>query len=178
MELAWVADRLPKERRALAAKAASILRLIDDTIQSVHRIAAGLRPAVSDQLGLAAAIEWQAKDFRRRSGIRCKVSLPADIPVLDQERTTAMFRVCQELLTNVARHAGATRVEIELRVDSGRLALSVEDNGKGIADSLVVGPKTLGFLGMRERLRLVGGGIEIEQGRVSGARVNAFVPLG
>jgi signal transduction histidine kinase len=178
IELKWIAARLPKSPRTLAEKAQSTLQLIDQTIQSVRRIAAGLRPAVNDEAGFAAAMEWAARDFRRRTGIRCKVTLPSELPTLDQEQATALFRVCQELLTNVARHAEATRAEITVRADAAAVSLSVEDNGKGIGKVTLDGPKSLGFLGMRERLRPLGGRLEVDTGRSTGTKVKATLPLG
>src|SRR5439155_11690170 len=109
-------------------KTKSMSGLIDDTIQSVRKIASRLRPGLLDNLGLTAAIGWQAGDFRKRTGIRCKVSVFSDAPVLDRERSTAAFRIFQELLTNVARHASATRIDVTMQVESGALVLTVEDN--------------------------------------------------
>jgi signal transduction histidine kinase len=154
------------------------LSLIDDIIQIVRRIASGLRPTVLDHLGLTAAIEWQTKDFRKRTGIRCEVSMAGEVPILDQERTTAVFRIFQELLTNVARHANATRVEIELRFESDTLILSVNDNGKGIANTSVRSPKSLGLLGMRERILAFGGEMEIAGSRSNGTRAKVSIPFG
>jgi len=172
-----ICNRLPKTQRALRQKAEATLLLIDQTIQSVRRIASGLRPAVSDQLGLAAAVEWQAKEFRKRTGIRCKVVLPAEMPELDQKQATAMFRICQELLTNVARHAEATRTEVTMSADDHALTLTVEDNGKGIGNVRLDGPSSLGFLGMRERIRPLGGRIEVDSARSIGTKVIATLPL-
>jgi len=152
--------------------------LIDDTIQSVRKIASRLRPEVLDQLGLTAAIGWHAADFRKRTGIRCKLVLPSDTPMLDRERSTAAFRIFQELLTNVARHANATRIDVALRVDSGALVLTVEDNGKGIAESAIHDPKSLGLLGMRERVLPFGGAIEVAGVQGKGTKVRVSIPLG
>lgn len=178
MELTWVANRLPQDQKALAGKAESVLSLIDDTIKAVRRIAAGLRPAVLDQLGLAAAIEWQAGEFRKRTGIRCEISLPPDVPVFDQERSIAAFRIYQELLTNAARHANATRIEVEVRIESDTLILSVNDNGKGIDEASVQSPKSLGLLGMRERILPFGGRIEIAGSPNKGTKAKVSIPLG
>ena len=104
----------------------------DTAIQSVQKIATDLRPVVLDSLGLCAAIEWQAQDFQARTGIRCEARLPAEDPPLDRERSTALFRILQESLTNVARHAAASRVEILLRRDAGQITLVIQDNGRGI----------------------------------------------
>ena len=152
--------------------------LIDSTIQSVRKIATRLRPEVLDDLGLAAAIEWQAKDFQKRSGTRCKLNLPSEALALDRERSTAAFRVFQEILTNAARHADATRIDIAMHVDSGSLVLKVEDNGKGIEDSVMFSPKSLGLLGMRERVLPFGGSIDITGVRNQGTKVTVSIPLG
>ncbi len=178
MDLTWVANRLPGDQRALAEKTKSMFGLIDDTIQSVRKIASRLRPEVLDQLGLTAAIGWQAADFRKRTGIRCKLSLLSQTPTLDRERSTAAFRIFQELLTNVARHANATRIDVALRIESGALVLTVEDNGKGIAESAIDDPKSLGLLGMRERVLPFGGSIEIAGARNKGTNVRVSIPLG
>jgi signal transduction histidine kinase len=131
-----------------------------------------------DNLGLTAAIEWHAGDFRKRTGIRCKISAPSETPVLDRERSTAAFRIFQELLTNVARHANATRIDVTMRVDSGALVFTVEDNGKGIAESAINDSKSLGLLGMRERVLPFGGAIEIAGVPDKGTKVKVSIPLG
>jgi signal transduction histidine kinase len=155
-----------------------MFELIDDTIRSVRRIASGLRPEILDEAeGLATAIGWQAKDFQARTGIRCKINLPSEIPALDQERTTAAFRIFQEMLTNVARHAQATRVDIAMTIDSQSLMLEVQDNGKGIGDAAMRGPKSLGLLGMRERAALLGGDFRITGAPGEGTKVTVSIPL-
>jgi signal transduction histidine kinase len=175
--LSGICNRLPKNQRALRQRAETTLVLIDQTIQSVRCIASGLRPSVAEQLGLAAAVEWQVKEFRKRTGIRCKVTLPAEMPEVDQKQATAMFWICQELLTNVARHAEATRAEVTLRCEGQALMLMVEDNGKGIGNAPLDGPDSLGFLGMRERIRPLGGSVEVDRARSSGTKVIAALPL-
>lgn len=177
MDLTWLASRLDEAQKPLAMKAESMFRLIDETVQSVRRIAAGLRPGVLDDVGLPAAIEWQAKDFRMRTGIRCHVALPSNSVELDQDRSTAAFRIFQELLTNVARHAGATRVDVQVWQEANSLMLEVRDNGKGIAVSTLDSPKSLGLLGMHERAQMVGGKIEIMGHQGKGTRAKVSIPL-
>ncbi len=176
MDLAWVTDRLPKQPRTLVTKMKSVFRLIDGTIQSVRRIATGLRPEVLDEAGLAAAVGWQARDFQKRTGIRCRLELPADGIALDRERSTATFRIFQEILTNVARHANATKIDIALQLDGNALTLKVEDNGKGIANTVVDRSQSLGLLGMRERASLFGGKIDIAGTPGQGTRVVVSIP--
>jgi signal transduction histidine kinase len=176
MDLTWLASKLPGDQKPLAEKITSMFRLIDDTIHSIRKIASGLRPEVLDEAGLAAAIGWQAKEFQLRTGIRCKVDLPADSDGLDRERSTAVFRVFQEVLTNVARHANATRIDVRMRMDADTLTLEVLDNGKGIVATAVNSPKSLGLLGMRERVLPFDGTIEINGIRGKGTHVTVSVP--
>ena len=178
MDLTWVAKKLPPDQKTLVAKTESMFNLIDGTIQSVRKISTRLRPEVLDELGLGPAIEWQAREFQKRSGIRCRLSLPGGALALDRERSTAAFRIFQELLTNVARHAGATRIDIAMRVDQDVLVLEVEDNGKGMDDSARFSAKSLGLLGMRERALPFGGSIEIGGAQDRGTRVKVSIPLG
>ena len=149
---------------------------IDRIIQSVRRIASGLRPEVLDEIGLAAAVEWQAREFQRRTGIRCQVTIPSGFTDPDKDRSTAIFRIFQELLTNVARHANATRVKVALD-ESDKLRLSVEDNGRGIKEEQHRGTKSLGLLGLRERVQPFGGSLEIRGVEGKGTRVTVEIPL-
>ena len=130
-----------------------------------------------EQLGLPAAIAWQAEEFQRRSGLRCAVSLPAAAVQLDGSRATAVFRIFQELLTNVARHANATRVDVILRRDAGQLLLSVEDNGRGIDGDAAQSPKSLGLMGVRERVLPFGGRVYVRGVRGKGTVVKVTVPI-
>jgi signal transduction histidine kinase len=143
----------------------------------VRRISSGLRPEVLDEIGLAAALEWQAREFQRRTGIRCHVEVPPSLDDPGQDRSTAVFRIFQELLTNVARHANATRVNAALSDGETALALSVEDNGRGIRNDEIESPRSLGFLGLRERVLAFGGTIDVrgEEGR--GTKVSVSIPI-
>jgi signal transduction histidine kinase len=148
---------------------------IDRIINSVRRIASGLRPEVLDEMGLAAAIEWQAREFQRRTGVRCTVDIEPGFADPDKERSTALFRIFQELLTNVARHANATRVTARLADDDG-LSLDVEDNGRGVRSEELEGNKSLGFLGLRERVLAFGGSIEVRGEEGKGTKVSVSIP--
>jgi signal transduction histidine kinase len=177
MDLTWLAGKLKPDQEALLQKVGGMFGLIDETIHSVRKIASGLRPELLDEAGLAAAIGWQARDFQQRTGIRCIVDVPTESDGLDAERSTALFRVFQEVLTNVARHANATRVDISMRRDDARFTLEVRDNGKGIAPAAVRDPRSLGLLGMRERVLPFDGRIEIGSGiRGKGTRVLVSLP--
>ena len=166
------------EPGALAQRTVAMGQSIDRIINSVRRIASGLRPEVLDEIGLSAALEWQAREFSRRTGIRCTVTLEPGFADPDRERSTALFRIFQELLTNVARHANATRVSVNLaEVDGEALALTVEDNGRGIKEEQFASSKSLGFMGLRERVLAFGGTIDVKGEEGKGTRVSVSVPL-
>ena len=177
MDLTWFARRATVGQRVFEQKLQSMFELIDDTIRAVKRIASGLRSEALDQLGLLAAIGWHARDFQARTGIRCKISLPEEALVLDPERATAVFRICQEMLTNVARHARATKVEVVMELVGGRLELAVRDNGRGIAAEHARSSRSFGLMGMRERALLLGGEIRIEGERGKGTSASLSIPV-
>lgn len=160
MDLSLLSTRMPKEA-AIAQKIASMNAIIDSTLNSVRNVAAQLRPGVLDDLGLIAAIEWQATDFVKRSGIQCALDLGPEELSLGRDQATAVFRILQETLTNVARHARASRVWITLKEQSGELILHIRDNGRGITQEEISSSKSLGLLGMRERALVFGGEVLI-----------------
>jgi len=162
----------------LLEKLRSMANQVDTTIQSVRRIATDLRPGVLDDFGLAAAIEWQAQEFQNRIGIRCKFTSILEDINLDQDGCTAVFRILQEALTNVARHAGATRATISLKEAAGTLTLEVKDNGKGITENDLSKTKSFGLLGMRERASLLGGELHISGIQGTGTTITVRIPLG
>jgi PAS domain S-box-containing protein len=176
MDLVLLTQNLPRNRVKLHQRSASMLKLIDDTIQTVRRIAAGLRPSTLDDLGLTAAIEWQSQEFEARTGIRCRLVLPEEEIVLSPERSTALFRIFQETLTNVARHAGAKRVDVHLTTRGNDLVLEVSDDGKGLDEVEASSPGSLGLLGMRERARLLGGEFKIVGTPGKGTTVTVRMP--
>jgi signal transduction histidine kinase len=160
-ELASLIRELPADTKRQSIRIESIIKLADQTIGAVQRISTELRPGVLDDLGLMAAIEWAAEEFQRRTGTTCRLDLPEDDIVIDRERATALFRILQETLTNVARHANATQVKVRLAKEEGSLILEVHDNGKGISKEELSAGRSLGILGMRERALLLGGGLAI-----------------
>ncbi|NUM81548.1 response regulator [bacterium] len=174
MDLSWIERHSPDH--TLTEKLQSMSGLIDDTITLVRRISSDLRPAVLDNLGLAAAIEWQTDEFRKRSGMACEVELPKDDIPLDLNKSTAVFRIFQETLTNIVRHSGATRVRISLKADGSRLTLTVADNGRGISQEALQSPSALGLAGMRERAVIAGGKLDIA-GSGAGATVTLTLPM-
>lgn len=176
MDLAWLEKRLPKDKEEAADKVKSMLRLVDATIQSVRRISSALRPQVLDDVGLIATLRWQAGEFQLRTGIRCNVDLPPEEVAFDRARSTAAFRILQEVLANVARHSGATRVDITLRVDPDHFILKIADNGRGVSEAQLRNPKSLGLLGIRERAFLLGGRVDFQAEAGSGTTVTLSIP--
>ncbi len=182
LDMVWLNRRLnepmePSRQKALADKLAGMTELADLAIGAVQRIATELRPVVLDTLGLCAAIEWQAKDFAARTGIDCRARVPEPEPELSRDGATALFRILQESLTNVARHAGASHVEVQLRYEPGWLALEVRDDGRGIRAHELTDPRSIGLLGMRERATLLGGQCRIDPLQGGGTAVVARLPL-
>jgi PAS domain S-box-containing protein len=157
-------------------KAESLLRRLDDTVGAVHRIATELRPGVLDDLGLAAAIEWAAREFQNHSGIQCSLNLPRTELAAHPERDIAVFRIFQETLTNIARHAQATRMRVRLTEKKGTLTLEVRDNGRGISPVQIPDVRSLGILGMRERAALLGGNLAIQGVPRKGTTVTVHIP--
>lgn len=153
------------------------VELIDTTIDTVRRIARGLRPGALDDLGLIPAVEGYVHDFMERSGIRCTLETPADEPPLDGAVATTVFRILQEALTNVARHAQATRVGVHLEAERGTLRLTVRDNGRGLAPQDASHPHSLGLIGIGERAHLCGGRVRFTAKPGHGTVVRVDLPL-
>ena len=160
----------------LRKRIAAMIRLTDTTINTVRRISSELRPVALDTLGLTEAIEWQARKFQERTGIiiECDCTLEVE---LGREQSTAVFRIFQETLTNILRHAQATRVNIQIKEDDGEFILTIRDNGRGITDDEKSGQSTLGLLGMRERAHLIGGKIDITGIDGKGTVVTVRIPI-
>ena len=182
MDLAWLEDRVTKPREIatrsqLAEKVEQMSKLVGKTMDTVRTIAAELRPGVLDELGLKAAIEWQCADFHKHTGIKCHLLTELEEVALDRASSTAVFRILQESLTNVLRHAKATAVMLELDVQADNLVLKIQDNGRGIMEAEMTDPRSLGILGMRERAGMVGGTVDITGADGEGTRVTVRVPL-
>jgi PAS domain S-box-containing protein len=177
MDLAWLARRLPGNGNdAALQKLKSMSSLVDETMQKVRDIATELRPSVLDDLGLVTAIEWQAREFQRRTEIECRMTSPRQHVALSPEKSTAVFRIFQEILTNVARHAQATAVEIAMDQQGTDLVLSVSDDGRGIRGSDITNTKSLGLHGMRERALVFGGRVAITGSAGAGTTVTVRIP--
>jgi two-component system sensor histidine kinase UhpB len=176
MALALVTRRLPVEDSALFEKASYVDSLVDRTIETVHRISGDLRPSVLD-FGLVAAIEWQAKEFEKQVGIPCKVTSNIEEINLHLDQATALFRIFQEALTNISKHAQATRVVVRLMRNECNVELEIEDNGLGLGKSDKLKPKSFGIRGMIERAVALGGTLSVNDGEGGGAIVTITIPL-
>ncbi len=182
LDLVSFTKKLPESRNKvdneqLTLKSQEIITLINNAILTVRKISTELRPGLLDAVGLTAAIEWQAKEFESRTGIKCKLKLPSENIVLDQNRSIAVFRIFQEILTNVARHSQATDVNVSIEKRETLLFLEARDNGRGIKANEFSNPKSLGLLGMRERALLLGGEVSIRGVQNKGTIVTLRVPL-
>ena len=178
LDLAWMERRLNRHSQSeLVDRCASVLGRMDDVMIAVRRIVTELRPSVLDQLGLADAIEWQAQDFARRTGLTLDLDIQCEVPQPQGAVASAVFRMLQEALTNVAKHASATNVQVALHIDENSLALGVSDNGRGITRNEMRGSHSLGLLGLRERAIAWGGSVTISGDRKSGTTVALLLPL-
>jgi PAS domain S-box-containing protein len=161
---------------SLRERIAAMTGLIDTTIHSVRRISSELRPSILDDLGLVAAIEWQGQQFESHTGITCQCNCFIDPVDLTRDQATALFRILQEAMTNILRHAQATRVSIALEEEERVLVLTVKDNGRGITEEERTGLESLGLIGMRERAHLIGGKIEVVGLTGTGTLITVRVP--
>ena len=176
LDVAWLERKLHPPGEEVAERLRSMSRWLDTAADTVQRIARELRPAVLDELGLEAAVEWYVGEFEKRSRISCRLRSDFAGKALEAGRSTALFRILQEALTNVARHSGATEVEIRLAAEAGGVLLKVADNGSGIPDDRVAASSSLGLLGMRERARLLGGEVTIRRNPGAGTTVAVILP--
>ncbi len=176
MDVSWLSKRLPSGQNSLVDKAEDTLRIIDAAIQSVKRISAELRPGVLD-IGLPAAIDWACKEFGNRTGVSCTVAILPENLTIDRMRSTALFRILQEALTNITRHARCTSVSVSLVQRDRAFILTVKDNGKGIRPEEVSSPHAFGLIGMRERVQFLHGRITVDGSPESGTTVTVTLPI-
>lgn len=176
MDLFWLNSRIPEDRDFLHEKIRSMVELADKTGKTVQRISAELRPGLLDDLGLAAAIEWQSEEFQKRTGIPCDILLDPEDIVTNQNISTAIFRIFQETLTNIVRHADASCVKVRLQEKEEGIELTVSDNGKGITREQVYHPQSFGIIGIRERVYLLKGDVKIVGVPNGGTTVTVYIP--
>jgi PAS domain S-box-containing protein len=182
MDLAWMDKNIGRSadaelKQKLVPRINELNRLMENTIQSVRDIASKLRPVVLDELGLIAAIKWQVGDFTNRTGIKFDLRLCGEPAGLSPDRATALFRIFQEILTNIARHASAKNVRVELSNTINAMKLMVADDGIGISPEQMKNSKSLGLVGMRERALSFNGHIEIEGLPGTGTIIRVSIPL-
>ncbi len=178
MDLAWLEENGVAADGRVAAKLAAMRELLDGTVAATRRIAADLRPLMLDDLGLVPAVEWLVQNFERHHGVECRLVVdPPDFDLADPQ-STAVFRIIQESLTTVARHAGASRVEVNLSRANGEIHVRVRDNGRGFDPAGPRRPQSFGLTGLRERAHLVAGRIEVDAAPGRGPVIEVLIPFG
>jgi len=179
MDIYWLESRLPggMETKQMLDRIKSMSQLLDGAVTATRNIIANLRPTILDDLGLLAALEWQAAQFRKRTGIECRVNCVEDKGNMDKQQSIALFRIFQEALTNIARHSGASRVEVEFHHGEEGITLSIDDNGRGMAQQHGIAPGSYGLLGMAERVEQLGGRIKFDTPPGGGFNVTVILPL-
>jgi signal transduction histidine kinase len=176
IDLMWMKKRIPESLPFISEKVQSLIETVDQTIASVQKIATDLRPGILDDLGLLAALEWQVGEFQKHHDIKVDMSFKPPEMVVNPSHSTIIFRIFQEALTNIARHAKASLVKVRLKEKKGCLLLEVTDNGRGFPQSTVLDPSSLGFFGIRERILFFGGTLEIRSAEGKGATILASIP--
>ena len=177
MDVHWIRRKLPETENPLVEKTITMSTLIDTTVHSVKRIISELRPRLLDDFGLSAAMEWQADEFVKRTRIQCDIQLEPETIILDEARSVAVFRIFQETLTNITRHAEATRVHVSLQKTATDIQMTVSDNGKGIFENRLSGSNSFGVIGMRERAHSFGGNLVIDGSSGEGTIVAVTIPI-
>jgi len=176
IDLSWIRKRLLQDQIPMMEKIDAMSTIIDRTIMTVKKISTDLRPGLLDDLGLSAAIEWQSEEFEKRTGIACRIKIEPTEITFDKDRNTALFRILQETLTNIARHAAATEVDVSLQKKDGQIELKVQDNGRGITEEELANPQSFGLMGLRERAILFGGNAVIQGVPGRGTTVTVKIP--
>jgi signal transduction histidine kinase len=176
MNISWINKKLDRQPE-ISAKLSSMLQIVDETIHTVRKISTELRPGILDDLGLAAAIEWQCREFEKKTGITCAFHNKTGDFEFNSEISTAVFRIVQEALTNVLRHSEATRVDITMFIRGDELMVDIKDNGKGISVNELNNTHSLGLLGIKERAHLLGGDCSIVGMDGKGTEVMLHIPL-
>lgn len=179
MDAFWLAKNLPSDKVAapLMKRANAMSKLLDSAVGVTRRIISDLRPTILDDLGLLAALEWQAAQFQKRTGIKCHVNGIENRDRLDRQHAIALFRIFQETLTNIARHSGASRVEVEFHCCDEEVMLSISDNGRGLPEGHTIAPTSYGLRGMSERVEQLGGKIRFDTPAGGGFSVTVTLPL-
>jgi PAS domain S-box-containing protein len=176
MDLAWLKSHTAQDNPAVAERIRAMQAMLDSTVAATRRIAADLRPLMLDDLGLMAALEWLTQDFTRRTSVRCTLSMDDAVIEADTRIQSALYRAVQETLTNVARHAHANAVDITLSANSTHVCLQMRDDGKGMQAADQAKRGSFGLIGMRERIYILGGTVQIDSTPGQGTRINIELP--
>ncbi len=176
-DIARLAQHPPQAYERLGEKTNEILETIDRAIQTVRRISTDLRPRLLDDFGIVAAMQWQIEEFQKKTEIMCSISIDSESIVLDKQRSISLFRILQESLTNVARHANATEVAVMLEKKDGRVVMTVKDNGKGMPKEQQLQSRSFGLIGMKERALSLDGELKIESDLDKGTTIRVALPL-
>jgi PAS domain S-box-containing protein len=177
MDVAWCRERMPSAQEGMAMRLARMEALLETTVAATRRISSDLRPLMLDDLGLWPALEWLVESFTQHTGIRCELSMQSEQLELPDVQATAIFRTVQESLTNIAKHARASRVDVTIEHEDSTLAVSVRDDGVGFAVEGSRKPNSYGLLGLRERAALLGGEAKVESAPGRGTRVEMRFPV-
>ena len=177
MDLSWLKKHMIQDQPQVQNKIDAMFKVIDTSLQTLHVVSSELRPIILDDFGLESAIEWQAEEFQKRTGVRCRVYSSVSNLDLTKDQSTAIFRIFQETLTNIMRHAGATKVDVRLEINKDTLTLEVADNGRGITETEIGNSQSFGLLGIRERLYPLNGKVDFIGHPNKGTRVIVRVPI-
>jgi PAS domain S-box-containing protein len=177
IQVSLLANKLNNDQEPLKKKINSLLDMIDASVESVQKISSKLRPGILDELGLIAAIEWQTEEFEKLTNIKCSLVLPKEEVILEKDKSTAIFRIFQEALTNIARHSQSNKAQISLLNHQSNIYLEIQDNGKGISQDQIKDFKSLGIHGMKERAIVFGGQVNIEGIAGKGTIVKVEIPI-
>jgi two-component system, NarL family, sensor histidine kinase UhpB len=176
IDLTFLGQGLFPEQNAISDQIKAMENKIDSAVHKVREICSELRPSILDDFGLPAAIEWHAGEYEKKTGIKFVVKIDPDIPIIEKRLASVIFRIFQEAVTNVIRHAEATKVRINLKEDGEMLALKVSDNGKGISKKSIYNPGSLGIIGIRERVRFWNGEIQFKTSKSNGTTIIVSIP--
>lgn len=177
MDISWLNKKIDVKEEKVKERLRDLISMVDNTVKSVRKISSELRPSMLDDLGLPAALEWQGQEFEKRFGIQVKFRIQAGDYKLPNNISITLFRIFQEGLTNIARHSEATGVSVSLKIEQDHLLLTIQDNGKGFVVHDIVNKKTLGILGMRERISLIKGAFSLESAPGKGTKIKVTVPV-
>ena len=177
IQVSLLANKLDKNQQPLKEKINSLSDMIDASVESVQKISSKLRPGILDELGLIAAIEWQTEEFEKMTNIKCSLVLPGEELLLEKNKSTAIFRIFQEALTNIARHAKATQTSISLLQHQSIIYLEIQDNGRGITQEQEKDFNSLGIHGMKERAMVFNGQVYVEGITGKGTIVKVEIPI-